>query len=146
MAIGAGASNRQGKAMTAEISREEFAENVEARVRRQVKWETIMQLLEELVEDSDGYEGMLCSPLDDIFAKILDANGWMIVHQDPDGPRWFMTEPCDDCPPWADNECPLSPPGTRWGLVDGHITEFPPGKADHLQVIDGGKPPDQPAS
>jgi hypothetical protein len=53
---------------------------------------------------------------------LLDWTGWMIVAKPELQPkRWFIAEPCADCPSWADN-------GVR-----------NQGVQPKLQVIDGGR-------
>jgi hypothetical protein len=77
---------------------------------------------------------LLMSPEADDFARALDMLGWKIVSQaDTDGRRWFMNEPSDNCPAWADNECPwLQPPQ--------HASPSQPKPT--LRVIDGGRKPE----
>jgi hypothetical protein len=79
---------------------------------------------------------LLCSPEADEFAKALDRQGWMIVTKSPNPPpeRWFLNEPADDCPEWADNE-PPEDDGEMWNLREQ------PKPKPTLYVIDGGKPP-----
>jgi hypothetical protein len=49
----------------------------------------------------------LCSPEADVFAKTLDAMGWMIVPKPPfEGDRWRLNEQSADCPSWADPAAP----------------------------------------
>jgi hypothetical protein len=51
---------------------------------------------------------MLWSPEADLFVKVLDEHGWMIVPKAHyAGDRWRMNDPSSPCPEWAD---PASPP------------------------------------
>jgi hypothetical protein len=68
-------------------------------------------------EDEEGWEeyakDLLNSPEADVFAKALDACGWMITRKpewaamemDRDREVWSLNQHCDDddCPDWADN-------------------------------------------
>jgi hypothetical protein len=50
---------------------------------------------------------VLCSAEADVFAKTLDALGWMIVPKPPfEGDRWRLNEQSADCPSWADSAAP----------------------------------------
>jgi hypothetical protein len=65
---------------------------------------------------------LLMSPAADEFTIALDRCGWMIVPQSQFGDRrWFMNNPSDACPQWADNDVPEEPsaPWPRLRVIDG---------------------------